>query len=323
MSIINRILILALMIGIGIIIGPVHAVTPEAQDHLRIHTGTPKKTGESIISITGLWRIDQNLRYESTGLSFVHGPGQPKSDDAVSVAKKMNQALKEAMMKQIPSWRGINASYDESPEDPQFIMKNNQGYSFNQITIRDYTNEKFTAEIGGQSFFADGVKVAIDLVEAAAIDEVSMFGAPASNTSDFRAEGGGIEATIGDRTAQIDTTDKTTAEIEKALASTLGGSFGSTPIYPHTESGDARNLKPFDGGEAQFTRLSAKSFTIDIKDPSLAVITKYKFKDDNISSADSLGPFIPYIFVAIALAGGAYYYREVLKKKPSEGGDQG
>ena len=87
--------------------------------------------------------------------------------------------------------------------------------------------------------------------------------------------------TMGNKTALIDTTNKALPAIEQALARKLGGSFSSSPIYPSSADGDKRNVKEFDKGEVQFSSLREKSFTIDLKDPSIAVITKYKFKDEN------------------------------------------
>ncbi len=298
---------------------PAMAVTPAGQDDLRIHTGEPRRNGETIISITGRWRIDGKLRYQGTGLSFFHGPDQPKPDNSASTAKKMVTAMKEGMVNQLPSWRGFAIRHDDRPEDPQFIMTNKAGMSFAEITIRDYTNQKFSAEIGGSSFSASDVRIAIYLVESAAVDKVAYMGYAAPKTKNFRATGGSIEVTMGNKTALIDTTGKALPAIEQALARKLGGSFSSSPIYPNSADGDERNVKEFDQGEIQFSRLREKLFTIDLKDPSIAVITKYKFKDENKSSSDALGGYLPYI-VVLLVAGCVYYYRQQ-KKSPDESGN--
>ena len=287
---------------------PAMAVTPAGHDDLRIHTGKPRRNGETIISITGRWRIDGKLRYQGTGLSFFHGPDQPKPDNAASTAKKMVTAMNEGMVEQLPSWRGFAIRHDDRPEDPQFIMTNKAGMSFAEVTIRDYTNQKFSAEIGGSSFSTSGVQIAVDLVESAAVDKVAFMGYAAPKTKNFRAEGGGIEVTMGNKTALIDTANKALPAIEQALANKLGGSFSSSPIFRNSADGDERNVKEFDKGEIQFSNLREKSFTIDLKDPSIAVITKYKFKDENKSSSDKVGEYLPYIVVLLIL-GCFYYYR--------------
>jgi len=79
-----------------------------------------------------------------------------------------------------------------------------------------------------------------------------------------------------------------------------------------------RNLS-YDMGEIQFNGLTEKLFMIDLKDPSIAVITKYKFKDENKSSSDKLGAYLPYIAVFLAV-GCIFYYRQQKKShdKPSK-----
>ena len=168
---------------------PVMAATPAGQDDLRIHTGEPRRNGETIISLTGRWRIDGKLQYQGTGLSFLHGPDRPKSDNAVSTAKKMVTAMKEGMVMQLPSWRGFAIRHDDRLDDPQFIMTNKAGMSFTEVTIRDYTNQKFSAEIGGSSFSALGVRITIDLVESAVVDKVAYMGYAPPKTKNFRAGG--------------------------------------------------------------------------------------------------------------------------------------
>jgi|GEM_PF-5490716 len=42
---------------------------------------------------------------------------------------------------------------------------------------------------------------------------------------------------------------------------------------------DTRNIKPFDGAEVQLLNAAAKRVQIDVNDPSLGVLVKFKFKD--------------------------------------------
>lgn len=315
-------LISTLIVGAGILMHPAQAGTPEGKNTLRIHTGRPLKSGETIVSVTARWRIDESLQYGSTGLTFINGPDHKSPDDGNSVARKVGGALKEGMIKQYPKWRGVVLSYNEDINDPQLVLKNKEGMSFTELTFRDYTNQKFTSEIGGQSFASDGVQFSIDIAESKAVDVTPLWAPATTSKSTFRAEGGGIDVSIGSKTASIDTANKTTSEIEKSLAGTLGGVFSTSPLYPKTEDADARNIKPFDKGELQFRTSSAKSFTIDINDPSLGIITKYKFKDDNQGVSRQFTPYVPYMFLAVGIAFGGYYGRQYWLKKHSEDGDQ-
>jgi len=104
-----------------------------------------------------------------------------------------------------------------------------------------------------------------------------------SSTKPRIASQGLIEVSIDNqKPVQIKTDGKTTRELEEELARQLSGSYLSeNPLYPGMVTNDTRNNKPFDGSEVQLLNLSGKSIGINITDPSLGVLAKFKFKDEN------------------------------------------
>lgn len=317
MSITKNLLTWVLVSGLGLTAQFVSAATPAGHDELIFHTGKPKRNGETIISTTVRWRLDQDMRYESSGLGFVHGPDEPRPDGAQSIAKRMTQSLKEGLMKQLPDWRGVVPSSKDDPNDPQFIMRNPLGLSFLEVTVRDYSNQEFTVETGSPSFSSANVEVAIDIVDALAIDKVSIFeGATTEADKNFVAEGGTVKVTIGGQTVSFETAKKSLDTIEKAIAAKFGGSVvSSSPLFSVSTDGDLRNVRQFDGGEVRFTNLSEKQISVDIDDPSLAVITKFKYPDQNVSSLSAIEPYLFWIFVALVGAGVCYGYLDYRKKQ--------
>ena len=278
--IINRTLLIIFSVGVGLHANPLLAVIPAGQNELRIHTGAPEKKGESIVSISVYWRMKGGLLTGSTGLAFIKGPDLPKPDDANSIARRIGDGLISGMEYKRPSLRGLTADRIKDAKDPYVIIKNKQGISFSQITLRDFTNQKFTVEIGGPSFSAKGVEIAIDMTDFASVANVVINESTAKKT--IRAEGGGIEISIGkEKTVKIDTRNKTLPEIERVIAAKLRGTFSTTALYPaRTEKRDRKNIKPFDGGEVHLGRISVKTITFDVNDPSLGVITKFKFQNN-------------------------------------------
>lgn len=255
------------------------AKVPEGQDELRIYTGPPKTNGESFVSISGRWMTSDELQSGFTALTFVNGPDRPKPDTAASMARKIAKSVKRGMAYLRISLRGITASTTEDTDKPQYVIKNKKGISLSSIIVRDFSSEKFTAEIGAKSFSSHGVQIGLDLAEAASVAKAPVNYSGPEKT--FRAEGGGIEILIGGKTpVKIDTVNKTTEQIEKSIAAKLGGKFSSSSLFPvTTEKRDRKNIKPFDGGEVHLKGISAKTFTIDVKDTSIGIITKYKFRE--------------------------------------------
>ncbi len=256
------------------------AEIPEGRDELRIHTGTPEKKGESIVSISGRWLAEGDLQTGFTALTFINGPDEAKADSALSLAKKVAKSAKRGMAYLRISLRGLAVEFVKDPKDPQYVIRNKEGIPLSKITIRDFTNQKFTAEIGAKSFNSHGTKVALDFVEGAAVAKI-VLNFSADDLKTFHAEGGGIDVTMGDgKTVSVETANKTTKEIEKALAAKVNGSFSSSPLFPdEREKRDKKNIKPFDGGEVALGGISAKTFTVHVKDPSIGVVTRFQFKE--------------------------------------------
>ena len=282
-------------LAISFISQPANAVTPANRDKVRIQTSAPKKPGDSLLSYTVQWRIDGSLTYESTGLSFISGPGSMKPTTDVEAAGKLVTALMDGMVKQYPSWRG--ALPEQPPGKPEVTVSNKAGFAFTNLTYRDYSNQKLTYDMAGKSFSQARVDVGLDLVLASAVEYLGEF-IPKGLKS--VAEGGTIEISMdGGRPVSIKTGGKSTEQIEKEIAGRLGSAkFSTSPVFPNTRDGDARNSKPFDGGEVQLTGLSAKSITIDITAPSLGILTKFKFPDDD-RPVNIVGPFKTLIIAGI------------------------
>lgn len=258
----------------------VNAAVPAGQDELLIFPGNPQKNGESIVSISGRWVTDDGLKTGFTALTFVNGPDLPKADTAQSVAKKVAKSVKRGMAYLRLSLRGISIDLVKDAEKPHYVIKNKENIALSKITIRDFINDKFTSEVAGKSFAQRGIRVSFDLAESANVSKI-VLNYSASDLKAFHAEGGGIEVTIGNgKTVIVETKNKTTKEIEQALASKLGGKFSSSPLFPdEREKRDKKNIKPFDGGEVHFDSITANSFTVEVKDQSLGIINRYKFRD--------------------------------------------
>lgn len=256
------------------------AEIPAGRDTLVIHTGTPQKPGESIVSISGRWVADDGIQTGFTGLTFVNGPDMPKPDTGYTLARKIAKSARRQMAYLRISLRGIGVKFVNDKQDPRYVIANNEGIPISKITIRDFTSEKFTAEIGAKSFNSHGVETALDFVESDAVAKV-VINYAASDQKSFRAAGGGIEVSIGEgKTVSVETANRTTQQIEKDLARKISGSFSSTPLYPdEREKRDTKNIKPFDGGEVNLGRISEKAITVNVKDPSLGVVTRFKFKE--------------------------------------------
>ncbi|MGR9072509.1 MAG: hypothetical protein ACU833_05520 [Gammaproteobacteria bacterium] len=273
--------ICAILPALTLIVGAAqsaNAATPEGRDKVRIHTSFPKKNGDSLFSYTVQWRIDGSLTYESTGLSFISGPDRPKATSDVEAAHKLVVALEDGMLKQYPSWRGAHPVQPEGK--PEMTVSNKAGFSFTNLTFRDYSNQKLSYDMEGKSFSEGRVTVGLDFVYAADVEYLGDF---IPQNIKRVAKGGTIEISLdGGNPITVKTDGKTTEQIEKEIASALtNAKFETTPLFPNTRDGDARNSKPFDGGEVQIAASPAKSITIDISDTSLGILTKFQFPDDD------------------------------------------
>ncbi len=288
--------------------------TPANQDQIRIHTGTPKKNGETLFSYTVTWRIDGGLTYRSTGLTFIQGPDKPHPTVGTEIGKKIVIALNDAMEYLYPSWRGANVQQPEGKEE--VILSNNQGFDFTDLTFRDYSNQELTYDLMGKTFSAANVGIAIDIVYAADVENIAEFnpGKPKN------ASGGTITVRISNKEpVSVKTDGKSLDQIEKDLARALGGiaKFSATPIFPNIKDETTRNYKPFDGGEVQLIGLSADSISIDINDPSLGTLTKFQFPDTN--KPTEIASYIPYIvYTGAGIAVLYFFFTWYMQSKKEE-----
>ena len=159
------------------------------------------------------------------------------------------------------------------------VIANKNHFSITTVTVRDYSNQPLSYDLGKKSFQQDGVALGIDLMYTAEVEYLEGF----TSKKSLVASGGDIEITIDDHKPLIIKTDgKTTRQLEEEIARQLPGAhFSDKPLYDGMVSNDTRNNKPFDGGEVQVPHLAAKSISIFINDPALGVLTKFKFKDEN------------------------------------------
>lgn len=256
-----------------------YGATPYGRDQIRVHTGEAGKPGDTLFALTSRWRIDGDVTYESTGITFVSGAERPKPTTGPGVAKKLAIAMSDGMIKQYPSWRGVEAV--NVPGQPEMTISNKEGFSLFKVTFRDYTNGKMTYDLHGKSFSAAKVAVGVDIVYSAAVEYLAAFANVEEKMTE--ATGGGIDISVdGGQTISVATQGKTTEQIEQAIARKLSsGQISTSVLYDHTTDGDARNSKPYDGSSVHFLNLPAKSITIQVNDPSLGALMKFKFPDED------------------------------------------
>ncbi len=294
------------------------ASTPKDVESLIIKTSDPTISGESAISISVLWRIDNKMRYSGTGLVFINGSDAKKPDNAVSVATKMVTSIEEGMMAQEPSWRGAEVEQLTSSgkiKKAEIKVNNKQGHSLNAFVIRDYSNQQSLSYQVKPSFSDNGVSAAIDLVYISSFEGSNPYlyvGKPKSQIKKT-ARGGGIEVTIADRgSVTVETANLTTEEIEKKLATALSNSgafVSSSQLLDDVKDGTTRNVKPFDGHEVQFKSLNGNSITISVKDPSVSALMKFKYPDENNTMTDIPMPLIVLLLTVICTAIGYSAWR--------------
>ena len=293
-----------LFLAISAVLPPaLAATTPADQDQLRIHTGLPQKASDSLFSYTAEWRIDDGELYRTTGLSFLNASKTDPANPA-AVTKKLVTAMKDGMIQLDPNWRGINLT--QTADQPEFTIANRKGYSLTTVTVRDYSNQQISFGLANKTFSADGVEVAVDVVLAVDVEYLDGF----SSKKSTQASQGEIEITIeGQKPVQVKTDGKTTRQIEAELAKHLAGArLSDFALYPNLSSSDTRNNKPFDNSEVQLLNLAAKSITINVTDPAVGVLTKFKFRDENHSVKVVEPRFMLAVLAGLTAALLGYYW---------------
>jgi len=288
------------------------AATPAGQDKLRIHTSIPKKASDSLFSYTVEWRVDNGDLYRATGISILNAAKLDGQAATLFVTKKLLTAFKDGLMHLEPIWRGVTIA---QPDDqPLLALANKAGYSMSSVTIRDYTNQTLSYDLAEQSFKSAGVEVALDLVLAADVEFIEGFTTKKAET----ASQGDIEITLdGQKPVLIKTDGKTTRELEEEIVKHLTASrLSQTPLVPSFLSNYDKNNKPFDGSEVLLPSLNVKTIRIDITDPNLGILTKFKFKDDNYE-VKVIDPMImlPALGLTSILTVAYFLYRNSRRKR--------
>ncbi|HFD13356.1 MAG TPA: hypothetical protein ENJ32_12950 [Crenotrichaceae bacterium] len=307
--------LITILLSIGA--GASNATTPKDAESLKIQAAEPTISGDSAISISVLWRIDDKMRYSGTGLTFINGPDTRKPDNAVSVASKMVTSIKESMMAQEPSWRGAEVKQvlkTNGDKTASLIVNNKQGHSLNEFVIRDYSNQAGVSYQVKPSFSVDGVNLAIDMVYAESADGSNPFlSVGKKKTKNKKAQGGGIEIKIADHGAVVvETANQSTEEIEKKLASAFsnaGGFVSGSQLFADVKDGTTRNVKPFDGSEVQFKSLKGNAVKVTVKDPSVAAIIKLKYPDENNTMIEIPMPLVFLVLVGVVGGVGYFYWK--------------
>lgn len=285
--------------------------TAAGQDKLRVHTGIPKKATDSLLSYTAEWRQDEGELYRATGLSFLNAASTDNLASSGVIAKKLAAAMTAGMTELYPSWRGITTNYLK--DQPELTIANKAGYSLTSVTFRDYTNQALSYDVVDKSFTDAGVQIAIDMVLAADVEYLEGF----TTLKPQKASQGDIAITIdGQNPIHIKTDGKTTRELEEEISRQLTSSqLSEIPLFPNLIGSDTRNSKPFDGSEVQILNPTAKSIAIDITDPNLGVLTKFKFKDEN-STVKVVEPRSMLLIAVLTsiLAAGYFWFTKTKKQ---------
>ena len=262
-------LILTLTVGLPAI----SFAAQEGSDQLRVLTGEPKKTNETIFSSLIAWRQEDSEENKAKGLTFIDGSKTKKITD-IEAAKIIAKSLNAAINYKAPHSRGAMVRYTDNKAE--FVITNITDFDLTRVFIGDYTNQTIQYNVPGKKFSEAGVDIAIDLVYSAAVESIDDL----SSNIVSQATGGSITITIDKNSPiVIQTKGKNTKQLESEIDKTLGeiAHFSSEPIYPNIVELNSRTYKPFDGGEIQLFGLHAKSISIDVNDSSLGVLTKFRF----------------------------------------------
>lgn len=291
---------LATLLTLTMVIGlPITSfAAQEGSQQLRVKTGMPKRKMETIFSSLIAWKQEAGARNKAKGLAFVDGSNTKKTITEIGTAKAIAKSLSAGINYEAPRARGAKVNYTKDKDE--LVITNTTGFDLTRIVLGDYTNQKLRYSIPNKKFSDAGVDIAIDLVYSAAVDYVDSASAKAVT----KAAGGTVTVMIdNDSPIIIQTKDKSTQQLESELGKALGKAahFSSEPIYPNIVQLQSRNYKPFDKGETQLINLSATSITIDVDDPSLSILTKFRFpvinqKEDNFEN--SVIKLVSFLMVA-------------------------
>lgn len=281
----------------------ISSAAPKGADQLRIQTSAPKRTVETAFSSIVAWKNEQGHVNKANGLTFIKGTKAKKTTTGEETARKFASAINGGINYEAPHDRGAIAEHNKGKNE--VIINNRAGFDLIRITTRDYTNQELQYNIPNKSFSEVSVDIAIDLVYSAAVEYIDNF----ASDIKLKPAGGFVTVTIDNKAPIKLTTDgKTTRQLETELAQAIGSnaSFSMIPLYPNFTELKSRNYKSFDGGEVQLSGLNAKSITIDINDPGLGVLTKFRFPD--LNNKESEPGNMLYIVILLLAAGLGYVF---------------
>ncbi len=290
---------------------PAAAATPAGADVLRLHTGLPQRRHDSLFSYNVEWRKDQGELYRATGISFFNAAKMDADAPPAAVAKKLAIAMRDGLIPMDPGWRGL--TLDQPAEQPLLTLSNKAGFSFTNIIVRDYTNQALGFDLNGAAFNAKRVEAALDLVLAADVEYLDGFASKKGLTTSQ----GEIIVTLDQQPPlHIQTEGKSTQQLEQELAQRItGATFSNESLVPMLINLDKRNNKPFDGGEVQLLNSGVKSLRMEITDPAVGVLTKFKYPDEN-HTVEIIEPRFMMALLAVTVFGviGFLYWRN--RKNP-------
>jgi hypothetical protein len=285
---------------------PAAAATPEGQDLLQVYNQLPTKKGDALFSFSVEWRIDDGELFRTNGMTFLNADKIDANTTPLWVTKKLVNALKEGLMQLDPGLRGVTVQ--QKGDAPQLTIANRAGYSVTNIVVRDYSNQALAFDIGGKTLASANVQAALDLVLAADVEYLDGFSAHKSQT----AGPGEIEVRIDQQApVSIQTEGKTTKQLEQELARQLNGAkIAETALFPPVIHTDTRNIKPFDGSEIQFAPAAFKHIAVQVRSPSLGVLSKFKYPDDNASvNVAQPKQMLALLPLVVALVIGFFWWR--------------
>ena len=285
----------------------ISSAAQEGSNQLRVQTGIPKRTNETIFSSLVAWRQENGGgENKAKGLTFIDGSRTKKAITEIKAAKIIAKSLNAGINYEPPHSRGAKAKYTDNKAE--FIITNITGFYLTRVFIGDYTNQKLHYNIPGKKFSDAGVDIAIDFVYSAAVENIDDF----SSNNVPQTAGGTITVSIDNNLPiVIQTKGKDTKQLESELDKALGkiAHFSSEPIYPNIVELKSRNYKPFDGGETQLFNLNAKSIVIDVNDSALGVLTKFRFPTINKKPEDNFeNSVIKLVSILIIASLGYVYY---------------
>ncbi|MGH8580072.1 MAG: hypothetical protein ACREVK_08115 [Gammaproteobacteria bacterium] len=100
--------------------------TPAGAQTVRVKMGIPRTDGINPYFMSLGWRADGGLEREASGIAYLNGPDHAARDDAITAARKIVTAAREALLQVKPSERGavIDQATNGAAALPEVIYQN-------------------------------------------------------------------------------------------------------------------------------------------------------------------------------------------------------